>query len=299
MKRNLFGTLLLAALLVGCAEPSSPGDPIDEPITDKSDPPIIDNGSFTLVTGKGEMVSTAPGEELPATEGRTFECRPDQVGDELVMAHVMGAAGDRVVIRPSSSQACYYDLVYRSGNGDEHVLSGEDASGYLFTRALKTTSGVTVVCVNAIQHHPQEGTMHQIDAVTIHCASRVNGSWSALQPVVSPDGAWAAWIRTLEPETSQVDHFRLTFAHDFSFQFMNLTDAGRPEGDGLYEVVFGVAGDTFDIDDPALLSKTQNPVAGGEFQEWKPTAQEKVDYAEFMSMDDGPCPDGCPVEEEP
>jgi hypothetical protein len=291
MKHVVIRNLIFAALLFGCAETSSPVSPEEEP--------VIDNGSFTIVKGKGGQAALQPGEELPATLQRTFNCRPDQVGQELLMATLEGSSKDRVVIRPSGGQACHYDLIYLSENGDEHVISGKDASGYLFTRVLKTSTGVTVVCVNNIRHHPLEGEIHEIDTVTIDCARRKQGSWTALRPMVTPDGEWAAWLRTFQEDASQSHPFRLTFTHDFSFQFMNLTDAGRPTEDGLYEVGFSVTDDGFDAEEPSLVSEFLNPVAGGKFVKWNPTEQEKIDYAEFMTMDDGPCPNGCPVEEEP
>ena len=79
---------------------------------------------------------------------------------------------------------------------------------------------------------------------------------------------------------------------------MNLTDNGRPEDDGLYEVTFVITDAGINVSESSKTADKQNPLAGGEFTEWQPTAQEEVDYSEFMTIDDGPCPNGCPIEED-
>gem|GEM_PF-6752843 len=306
---------LVAALFIGCGEsviPTEPDTPLDPDTEIGSDTPLDvapspdgstlippkEDVSITIVEATGEIEHLPAGEELPANLVKTFDCLPEQVGDEMVMAKVKGQDGDQIVIRPSGTEACHYDLIYRSVDGAEHVLSGTDASGYLFTITQQSAGGVILVCVNNIQHHPLDGAVHEIDEVAIDCAARVNGTWTPLQPVVTPDGPWAAWIRTVTPDEIDSNRFRVTFAHDFSYQFMNLTDNGRPEDDGLYEVVLDVTSDGIKTNEAGMVAETQNPLAGDEFSEWNPTPQEEIDYAEFMTMGDGPCPNGCPIEEE-
>ena len=306
---------LVAALFIGCEEsviPTEPDTPLDPDTEIGSDTPsdvaLSPDGStlippkedvsITIVEATGEIEHLPAGEELPANLVKTFNCLPKQVGDEMVMAKVKGQDGDQIVIRPSGTEACHYDLIYRSVDGAEHVLSGTDPSGYLFTITQQSAGDLILVCVNNIQHHPLDGAVHEIDEVAIDCAARVNGAWTPLQAVVTPDGPWAAWIRSITPDEFDFNRFRVTFAHDFSYQFMNLTDNGRPEDDGLYEVVLDVTSDGIKTNEEAIVAETLNPLAGGQFSGWNPTPQEEIDYAEFMTMGDGPCPNGCPIEEE-
>jgi hypothetical protein len=62
-------------------------------------------------------------------------------------------------------------------------------------------------------------------------------SFSVSTLAVPPATDWAAWGREFKPHPTRANAYVLEWAYDFTFQFFNMSDNGRPSTDGLYETV--------------------------------------------------------------
>lgn len=240
-------TKLAAAALIAIAAAACGSnidvDPSPDTSTTSPNPADTDSVGATsdvpTVTLPHVPINNAPviaalpvGEELPAIIAPEFECQPEKVGAEMQVSKVVGGPNSAVFIRPTRGAECQFELVYRDPDGSEHIITGERDGGYLFTSAVRTQD-TTVICTNNIHHTALAAGMRHIDSVVIECAAHTPDGWTELTPVVIPDGPWAAWIRSLEAVPDSRDTFRLRYARDFSFNFFNLTDNGRPSSDGL------------------------------------------------------------------
>ncbi|MBI3205168.1 MAG: hypothetical protein HYZ29_26755 [Myxococcales bacterium] len=174
---------------------------------------------------------------------RSFACDPAGVSSPTAIADVAGRAGDEVVVSPTA-EPCSLELGYRqSGVGVTRLSSVP--GGYLLATAASDQSGALAVCASNIRHSAAAGTpqlsagrlARRTDSVDIECAIYRDGSWSALTPVVTPDGEWAAWAGQVSPG-DQPGRFSLKWVRDVSFQFLNTTEEGRPASDGVYETAF-------------------------------------------------------------
>jgi hypothetical protein len=289
-----------------------------EPPADASSPaPDAEPAPDDLVIHTGPTPAPpAAGEELPIEVVRTFTCRHDQVLSERVLAAVAGEAGAVVLIRPgdarlseppSSGQAptpqpdCQYQLVFRAADGDEQLL-GPTPDGYLFAAALRTSAGLGLLCVNAIRHTSLGGLDRHIEAVELRCSASPGFSepFGPLTPVVSPDGDWAPWLRTLsaiDSPSGAGKSFSLRYVRDFSFQFFNLSDRGRPATDGLYELLLEVssAGALISpLGAPSRLDARTNPLSDIPIEPWRPSDAERVRLDPVFRFSNRTCLDGCP-----
>jgi len=236
------------------------------------------------------------GTELPAVVVRGFQCTPAGVGEWLTVAKVQGTETDVIGIRPKDGPQCQYDVLYRAKDGTEYPLSST-LSGYLFTVARRD-GAQRIVCISDLQHSDAGSGQRQIDRVVIHCAAHTGADWIPLVEVVAPDGEWAAWVRTVEP-TEVSGRYVLRYARDFTYQVMNLTDNGRPPTDGIYEVELQVGSETITVGPAVKVSdKTHPATTVDSFQKWEPSDSDKDDYSEFIDFSDGPCPQGCPIEDD-
>lgn len=290
-RRSLSWLVAALALGLGCGESTT-----TQTVSDVTPPPPDGLPIYTEPTEP----APAPGEELPIEVVRTFTCVPEGVGAELVVAEVVGAPGERVLIRPVAAEACRYDLIHRASDGAERVLS-ELPGGYLFAAALRTDDGVTVVCANNIAHRAEgAGGLRYVDGVGIACAAAgADGVFGRLRAVVAPGPDWAAWLRNLAAVDDAPRRFALRYVRDSSFHFFNLSDNGRPPTDGVFEVAFEVnsAAGIHPLGGPPLLvDQRTNPLVGLAIEEWTPTEADEAAYGEFIDFSDGPCPEGCPDE---
>ncbi len=251
-----------------------------------------------------------PGEELPVAVVRTFRCEPAGVGSELVVAAVTGDPGAVIVIRPGGlalnvpgvpdgtpwAPDCRYQLLYRAADGAETVLA-QTPSGFLFAAALKTRGGADVVCVNDLRHSEGGAGGRHIDAVTIACTARARGgTFGALASVVVPDGDWAAWLRTLAERDDADGQLALRYVRDFSFQFMNMSDAGRPATDGIFELGLRLGADGILAVAPGVPAKVgarTNPLAEAPVEGWRPDRTDRGRLREVFGFDDDLCLEGC------
>lgn len=183
------------------------------------------------------------------TPVREFTCTPNGVAAEQAVAGVAGTSGDQLVIRQTAAP-CQYDLLYRSASGGDTVLSSQP-SGYLLAAAADR-----VVCASPIAHHPVSlgAANHVIDAVPLDCALRsTTGTWLPMQHVVNPSG-WAAWVNSVS--RVDADTYTVEYLHDFSFQFANIGNLGRPANDGIYQQTLQIVGSTLVASGPPVLIGT-------------------------------------------
>lgn len=303
---GLFG---LSTVFLACTTEESDEATMEQSSTDGTDGTDGTSGvdgtpgaDGTDGTGAIEVIEqpTGPvieaGEELPVTVSRGFECQAANAGERMVVAQVLGGDGATVQITPTDPASCQYALVYHEADGTPHTLS-EAGSGYLFVAARKD-GDITVVCASDIRHSadPARGsTGRRTDAVPIQCAARQGGSWSALVDVVTPTDA-AAWIRGISADPETPGRYLVRYARDFSFNVLNMSDNGRPADDGIYEQAFDVGSAGVVVGTGTKVEDVSNPLAGGTFEKWEPSADDKAAMSDFIDFSDGPCPNGCPIE---
>lgn len=183
--------------------------------------------------------------EPTITAVREFTCTPNGVSAEQPVAGVAGTNGDQLVIRQTASP-CQYDLLYRSTTAGDTVLSSQP-SGYLLAAAADR-----VVCASPITHHPASAgaANHVIDSVSLDCALRSSaGTWLPMQHLFSPT-SWAPWVNSVN--RVDADTYVVEYLHDFSYQFANIGNAGRPADDGIYQQTLQIVGDTLVASGPPV-----------------------------------------------
>ena len=144
-----------------------------------------------------------------------------------------------------------------------------------------------------------------MNSVTYECAARISGEWTALSPVVTPDGDWAAWANAISWDVDGDSLFSTRYSHDFSYQFLNTGNLGRPDADGLYEIQVRRDGERLVVIETEKVSDEVNPSPSddGTFESWEPTPEEIDDLGDvidFSALTD--CPEeGCvePLEPSP
>jgi hypothetical protein len=223
-------------------------------------------------------------DELSIEPVREFECL-DVPGGTMVVDDALPGSPGSVLELLAIGGPCRFHLVHRDGGGRETQLS-TTPGGYLLTAGAGGDDGSAIVCASNIAHRAIAGSVHAIDAVTIECAARTGGRFGRLLPVVVPDGAWAAWPR--EVRAAGGGRFVLRYARDFSFQFLNMSDRGRPPEDGLYEIELVATGDRLTAIAPAaMVDGRQNPLRDTEVVSWTPTSEEMEELAGLIDF-------GCP-----
>ncbi len=277
----------------------------DQPATARPDP----TGVGQPATVAGVNAPVIPALPAPALEGpkplqvvREFTCDPGAITRDTAVSDVQNMEGATVDIRPLPGEAgsCNYHLLFRDLDGTVSQLSpADDPGGYLLAIAGRSPAGHVMVCASDIDHDVDpEGTSvlpgeqpRRIDGVGIDCAVRAGGHWSSLARVIEPDGDWAAWVVGLEAADSGNATFRVVWIRDFSFQFLNLSDEGRPVGDGIYATVVSLADDgALQVGATELISELIVPQEAHEYGAWEPTDDELDELGEFITPDDGDCP---------
>ncbi len=213
---------------------------------------------------------------------REFQCVPNAVSTVTDIADVQGLPGAVISIAPTEED-CLFELAFRDAAGVSASLSKGTPGGYLLAVGGVTPGGDLMVCASNIQHsrtYPatDSGAPHErrIDRVTVECATRSSGTWSPLQPIVEADGPWAAWVVGIEASDSRASAFRVLWIHDFSYQFLNLSNKGRPAEDGLYATTFVRTSDGDVIVEAAQRVSDVIPKGSAEHEPWTPTEQERA-----------------------
>lgn len=216
--------------------------------------------------------------EVPVTVVREFICDPEAVGSQMPVADTVGAPGEGVVIEPGAAP-CSFTLVYQAG-ASRSVLSSAP-SGFLLTAARKFSDGVRAVCASEVVHRDVGSGRREVDEVLLHCWTSATASFTATTVAVKPDGAWAAWIHGLEPIPGRTGAFYALWARDFSFQFMNMSDQGRPETDGIYRTELFFDGGALTVGATTKVSSRTNPFAGTTARPWVPTPEDLEEFQRY------------------
>jgi hypothetical protein len=190
-------------------------------------------------------------EKPPARTGievvREFTCVPPSTNDDDILFALEGRSTESVAIRPEGND-CQFALILKRPFGDV-TLTGQPG-GYL----LGTSDGQAgrgALCVSNIVHGldtagsnvSPSSTAHRIQRVDLECSVELApNQWSRLFTVVqggSDFAAWPSWVAFDESKSQWV----AGWVRDFSFQFLNISDRGRPETDGVYETAFTITQD--------------------------------------------------------
>ena len=263
--------LCLSALSLGCSE--------------KDRVPAVNHSVREALIP--DLESPEPETEPIANIVRGFDCTPDAVGDGQVIATLDSGASLRIA--PVPEFPCQYHLFYVNGADQQQLTT--TPGGYLFALGWQSEAGDLALCASNIHHQTVEGTLHEISDVTLECAFRVQGLWTALVPVVQPKGQWAAWPRSLGLAEGDTNSLTLDFVRDSTFNILNMTDGGRPEDDGIYTITFTLESDGFQVSEPMrMTSERTNPFIS---KRWEPTEDEKTEFSGVIDFDDGACPQGC------
>jgi len=223
-----------------------------------------------------QLNSQDPEPLILATKNPLFQCDPSWVGPEQEIGDTAGPGS--VVVRPSAN-ACDYNLYYVDGTGETQLSTSP--AGFLTASAIETQAGELVVCATRIDHHADPAAeyaahddpalpLHFMDEVAVECSRRnALGLWSQPELVVAPGSAWAAWLQEVRLDDEGTVH--VDYTRDSTFQFLNLTNNGRPSDDGIFSAELeggglGVTGTE------TLRSDVHD---AGEIDTWIPTEDEQ------------------------
>jgi hypothetical protein len=224
---------------------------------------------------------------------RNFDCYTERVEAEAWLQDFEGAPGEALVIRPAG-QPCSFHLVHLAGTVSSPLSS--QPTGYLVTTARRFADGVRVVCASELRSSQvgRSSITRQVDDVSIRCWASATTSFQTTVMAVTAGPDWAAWVRSLEPSTTQSGVYVLTWARDFSFQFLNMGERGRPTTDGLYQTVLTWSGTSLIAGAATQTSTLSNPFSGTPITTWTPTADEVTRFSPYFEFEPDAGPDGGP-----
>jgi len=78
----------------------------------------------------------------------------------------------------------------------------------------------------------------------------------------------------VEAHPTEASTYRVVWIRDFSFQFMNMSDAGRPATDGTYETTFTLQGQKLIV---GATTKSADTTMDGATTETRPLTQEEME----------------------
>ncbi len=256
------------------------------------------DGGFTasgipLFVNVGEPPVLGAAGDLPIERVRGFTCDEAAAAASPEVSDVAGAAGELLFITPSGTAPCTFHLAHRGDGGVETRLS-VSPSGYLVASAA-AAAGLTMACASDAMHYAVPGgpaTAREVHQVPIRCWASAGTTWTQPLEVVAADLNHAAWVVSVVPEPATSGAFTLTFTRDSTFQFLNLSDFGRPGTDGTWSVPLTLVGNSVVAGaatqlSPSVHSSPANSTA------WEPTPAEQAHYAGLMDFDAGPCAGGC------
>ena len=231
---------------------------------------------------------------------KQFTCDTNAVPGVAPINDVDGTQGDQLAIEPSGE--CQFNLLYTSPTAGVTRLNSDKPGGYLIAVAGQAQTGQRIVCATNIVHErtPKAKVSggevdHQIKKAYIECASFDGAKWSPMKKIVDGGKEWAAWALSVKPATNG-GRYQLRYTRDFSFQFMNIGDKGRPAGDGVYDVFLEIGPDGPKITRTQRYSELTSPEESTAVGAWVPTQAEIDEYAPHIRVDNGRCPPpgGCP-----
>ena len=242
----------------------------------------------------------APPLETTIERHKEFTCVRDGIQGITDINDVDGRDGDVLAIEPTGTD-CKFSLLYKPGGGG--VVKLADEGGYLIAVGGVAGNGQAIVCASNIAHRPAEDGKsdvpnefpHQIEEVFIECTSFDGNAWSPMVRVVEGGSEWAGWVLSLKP-ASDSGRYQLRYTRDFSFQFMNIGDNGRPTDDGIYDVFLEITPQGPGIVRAQKVSELTNPPGAATSEGWEPTQAELAEHAPYFRPNTGRCPapNGCP-----
>lgn len=248
--------------------------------------------SATTPADLGVIADSGGGGGQTVKVHKQFKCYKDAVKGTVAINDVEGLPGAAIAIKATDAP-CQFDLLYQDKGKDE-VLSNKPG-GYLVTAGGVSTSGEAVVCATNVDHGPASGgaaTTHGIRAARLECTIKRKAGWTALTSLVDGGADWAAWVQEITASGSTI---KVTYVRDFSFQFANISDNGRPSTDGIYSITLQGSGSSLTASKPTKVSdKTVDPKDISQ-QPWEPTAAELKELSPWVKKDEGSCPppNGC------
>ena len=252
----------------------------------------VNDAGLQVLINVGELPLASSAVELPVTIVRGFTCDEPAVGLGLDVADVVGTNGDVVAIRPSG-QPCNFHFEYWADGGTATRLSAAP-SGYLIAAAA-SFGGLTIACGSDAVHQQAPGgppSSREVLQVPVRCWAFDGTAWTSPLLVVPGDSFAAAWVEKLVPVSGMSGAFTLTWVRDSTFQFMNLSDNGRPPSDGVFEVQLTLGGLGLSAGAPVKVSSSIH-VEPTLNEEWLPTPAELFEVDGLISLDAGQCPEGC------
>ena len=295
--------VFLYALPVGCTDSSSGAQgPADAGVMERSlcevDPCSSPECDRSMISCPEPPAVGVPELASDLAVDRLFDCAMDGLDDTVSMGTVTDLEGAFFSARPADGP-CLFDLVFNDGAGAQTVIS-QSPAGYLFPTGKRLPNGDIVACVNVIQHraHEPESTQRHMERVSIACTRQTAGTWGPMVPMVVPDGPWAAWLHPKSfgnpaaiPGDDGNDQFPIMYARDFSFQFLNTIDTGRPGTDGYYRQNLELNDGRLARLGPAfrVSSIAEGSMASDVDANWEPTEAEIAEFEAFIEeMPDGP-----------
>lgn len=267
--------LLVAAMalsLLACTK--------SEPAND-GNTPGTDEGIY--IDRPSEPIDPSTITELEVKVQRGFTCSPAAVGAAMKVADVEDAPGEELIIKPAVL-GCRFNLLHRTG-AQESAVSAQ-SGGYLVAVARRFADGVRVICASEVNHHAVgTGALREVDSVPVRCWASASTSFTVSTEAVPPAADWAAWVRELKPHPTRANAYVLEWAHDFTFQFFNMSDNGRPSTDGLYETVLVWDGTSLTAEPEMKVSPRLNPYDGQATRPWTPTPEEVNELGGFIPFD--------------
>lgn len=176
---------------------------------------------------------------------REFTCVPPSSNDDDVLFSLEGRSTESVAIRPQGSN-CQFALILKRPSRD--LVLTNRPGGYLLG-VSDGQPGRGALCVSNIVHGidtaasnvASTSMAHRIQRVDLECSVELAADqWSPLFTIVqggSDFAAWPSWV-TFDDSRKQ---WVAGWVRDFSFQFLNISDRGRPETDGVYETSFTIS----------------------------------------------------------
>lgn len=222
--------------------------------------------------------------EAEVTVQRQFTCDPGAIAAVEPLVGVSGADGEDIVITPTKTP-CAFDLHYRVDEA-RSPLSGAPM-GYLLAAARKMPDGVRVVCASEIVHHavPEPAGRREMDGVQIRCWASATTSFAVSALAVEGGEDWAAWVRDVEPDPAGSGAYLLTWVRDFSYQFFNLADRGRPATDGVFQTRLSWDGVALTVGPATRVGDKVNPFIGVPTNPWAPSADDVSKLGGFIDFD--------------
>lgn len=256
------------------------------------------DGGFTdsgvpVFVNVGDLPSLSAPTELPIAVSRAFHCNQAAVGASLPIADVAGAPGEALVIAPAGASPCTFHLAHRSDAGVDTPLSS--SPGGFLLGAAASLGGVTMACVSDVVHQPAPGaspTAREVVEVPIRCWANAGAGWTLALDAVPGTSQAAAWVHSLEAVPNTSGAFTLSFVRDSTFQFLNLSDFGRPASDGLHAVPLSLGGNAVLAGAATQVSSSVH-VGASTVTASVPTADDEAHLEGLADFDAGACAQGC------